>query len=239
MRRTDEVAQVRAEPTSRRLVIGITAVLVAGLVLAACSSSPARSSKKAGRTTTTTRPATTTTTRPATTTTTAPAATTTTTTAPPVATTTDCQQSQLQAAESGSTASAGTVELTFTLTNVSATTCTMKGYVGMELIGATGAGLPTTVHRGGNLDFESVAVTGVSLTTRQQAYFNIGYSDVTGQPPTCSVGVKLEITPPTDTTATTVDLPAAIHACEGGLLDTSPVFGATDTAATRTTAPAS
>ena len=76
----------------------------------------------------------------------------------------------------------------------------------------------------------------VSLAPSAVAYFNVTSSDVTTANTTCSVGTQIEVTPPTNTTHVTVAV--SIRACDNGRLDTSPVFGATNTVATQTTAPA-
>jgi len=200
---------------TKRVAAVPCAALVVGSVLGACTSSPLVS--------------------PTTTTTTAP---TTTTTSPPSTTTaTTCQPSQLHIVVYGSEGAAGTIELTFSLTNTSTTTCTMSGYPGMQLLNASGADLPTNVIRGGGLTFESVAPTNVSLAPAQTAYYNLGYSDVPVNGETsCPTASQVEITPPNDTSYAVVPV-SGLDACGGGTLHVSPVFASTDSAATSTTTP--
>ena len=203
------------------------AALVTGSALGACTSSSSSSSTSTSRGSTTTTSATATTGTGASTTA-APASTT-------VATAT-CQPSQLNIALFGSEGAAGTIELTFFLTNTSTMLCVMHGYPGMELLNASGGNLATVVTRGGGLTFENVAVTDVSLAPGQTAYFNLGYGDVPVGTTSCSVASQVEITPPNDTSFAVVPVPQ-IHACGGGALHVSPVFASTDSAATNTTAP--
>jgi hypothetical protein len=112
----------------------------------------------------------------------------------------------------------------------------MQGYPGMELLGAGGTGETTTVTRGGGLAFENVAVTDVSLSSGQTAYFNLGYNDVVTGSTVCSQSSEVEITPPNDTSYAVVPVTPGIDACDNGALHVSPVFSSTDSAATSTTA---
>lgn len=213
--------------TARAAAMAVAA-LVAGSALGACTSSSSSSSTSTSRGSTTTTTSATATTGTGASTTAAPASTT-------VATAT-CQPSQLNIALFGSEGAAGTIELTFFLTNTSTMLCVMHGYPGMELLDASGGNLATVVTRGGGLTFENVAVTDVSLAPGQTAYFNLGYGDVPVGTTSCSVASQVEITPPNDTSFAVVPVPQ-IHACGGGALHVSPVFASTDSAATNTTAP--
>ena len=92
--------------------------------------------------------------------------------------TTNCQPSQLHIVLTGYQGAAGTIEVTFSLTNTSTSLCTMSGYPGMVLLDAQSKAQPTVVTRGGGLAFENLPVTTVSLAAGQVAYFNLGYNDV-------------------------------------------------------------
>jgi hypothetical protein len=146
-----------------------------------------------------------------------------------------CQPAQLKIAQSGSGGAAGTIEFSFSLTNISSLTCTMYGYPGMELLNAGGP-LPTNTVRGGGLSFEEVGPTDVSLSPGQVAYFNLGFSDVPSGTTGCSMASQVEITPPNDFAYATVPV-SPIDACENGTLHVSPVFASTNATATATTAP--
>ena len=209
----------------------VLGVLMSGAAISACSSAPGPSSATSlspGTTTSTTAVSPTTTT-----TTTAPPATTTT------AANTTCTPSQLHVVASGFEGAAGTLEITFSLTNTSSTLCTMTGYPGLQLLSASGAPEQTTVVRGGPLSFENIAETTVSLTSGQTAYFNVGYSDVTSGTTACVSASQVAVTPPNGTSSAVVSVSPAIDACSGGKLNVSPVFASTDSAATQTTAPPS
>ncbi len=121
--------------------------------------------------------------------------------------------------------------------NVSTTSCRTYGYPGMLLVDTSGAALPTTVTRGGGLAFEEIAPSEVTLDAGQTAYFNVGFNDVQTSTGTCSSTHTVEVTPPTNTTHATVDVPLGIDACADGTLHASAVFASTNSAATQTTAP--
>jgi hypothetical protein len=197
--------------------------LAAASLLAACSSSPAKPASSTSTTTTSTS---------STTSTTVPVSTTTSTA------NTTCQPSQLNITLSGSEGAAGTIELTFSLTNTSASLCTMFGYPGMQLLSASGASEPTSVIRGGGLAFENVTPASVSLANGQAAYFNVGYSDVVTGTTACTVSKQVEITPPNDTAHAVVPVSNQIQACNAGELHVSAVFASSNASATVTTAPA-
>ncbi len=203
-------------------------ILAASSALGACASSKPTSAPPTSSSSTT--PTSMSNLPPASRTTVAPTSTTT-------AVTTTCQQSQLHILKSAFQGAAGTIEMTFSLTNTSTVLCSMHGYPGMLLLNAAGSAQPTTVIRGGGLSFENVAETEVSLAPGQIGYFNLGYSDVVSQPPACSMASQVEITPPNDTSYAVVAVFPTIDACSNGRLHVSPVFASTNSAATQTTAP--
>lgn len=84
----------------------------------------------------------------------------------------------LHAQVEGTEGAAGTVEVTFTLSNTSPSACVMWGYPGALLLGAYGSPLTTTVKRGGNLSFLDFPVATIQVAAGSAAYFNLGYSDV-------------------------------------------------------------
>lgn len=228
-------------PVRIRTGLAITGVLISGvLVLASCSTTPKESTKPSGQgTTTSSSSATTTTASSAPSTTVAPTTTTSTTT--PVPTTTStlpsnyCQVSDLHASVEGTEGAAGTIEVTFRLTNVSPSTCVFWAYPGALLLSHSGAPLPTDVIPGGSLSFLNIPVTTTTVVAGGSAFFNLGYSDVvSGGESSCPTATSLEITPPNDTQQLVVQV--TIDACDGGRLSVSPVFGASSPA-TSTTAP--
>ncbi|MGH9096868.1 MAG: DUF4232 domain-containing protein [Acidimicrobiales bacterium] len=208
----------------RKPVIGVLAsVCLGGLVLAACSS---------GSSTATTVTTTTPTTKASTSSTTVPKGTTTTTSG-----TSGCATANLTAAIYGSSGAAGTIETTVALKNNLATSCTLSGYPGLGMTGSNGASLTTTVVRKGNYPFTAMAPTTVTLAGGQQAFFNMGYSDVpTGSATSCPAAANLVITPPNSYTSMTI--PAQLQPCNNGTITVSPVFLASSPGA-QTTAPPS
>lgn len=208
----------------RKPVIGLLAsICIGGLALAACSS---------GSSTATTVTTSTPTTKPSSTATTAATGTTTTTSG-----TSGCATANLTAAIYGSSGAAGTIETTVALKNNLASACTLNGYPGLGMTGSNGASLTTTVVRKGNYPFTAMAPTAVTLAGGQQAFFNMGYSDVpTGSATSCPAAANLVITPPNSYTSMTI--PAQLAPCNNGTITVSPVFLASSPGA-QTTAPPS
>jgi hypothetical protein len=190
--------------------------MTTGLVASACSSD--------STSTTTTRPASTTTSSTQHVSTTTVTSRSTTTTGTPG--TARCATGALIGAVTGSNGAAGTIETTVSLTSTATASCVLGGYPGLQLLGAGGSALPTTVVRKGNYSFTAMAPATVMLARGQAAYFNIGYSDVpVGSETTCPTSTSLEITPPNAFDHLTI--PAALGPCGGGTLVVSPVFLAT------------
>jgi hypothetical protein len=214
-------------PALKTAAGGVWIAMAVGL--GACSaSSPAQHA------TNTTHPGGARTSSPSSSTTSSPTSTTT-TTAPAVVRT--CRVPGLRIVLAGQSGAAGTQEITFSLTNSTAASCTTYGYPGLLLVATTGAPLPTTVVRGGGLDFERIAPAQVTLAAGETAYFNVGFSDVTTGTTTCTSTHTVEVTPPTTTTHATVNVALGIDACDDGTLHVSAVFSSTSSAATKTTAP--
>jgi hypothetical protein len=146
-----------------------------------------------------------------------------------------CASAALTGSVVGSSGAAGTIEITVGLKSTAAGPCTLGGYPGLQLVGAGGAALPTTVVRKGNYSFTSMAPTTVSLGSGQSAYFNAGYSDVpVGNETTCPLASTLEVTPPN--AYDHLSFPAQLAPCGGGTVVVSPVFLAT-ASNSQTTAP--
>jgi hypothetical protein len=131
-----------------------------------------------------------------------------------------CRLSQLSLAQPKSTGAAGSVRMRFVFTNVSATTCTLFGYPGMQLLNARGAALPTYVRRGTSNVVPPEPEADVVMTHSQHASFYAGYSNVPTGGQACKVSTSVEVTPPNDTKHFTLKL--AIAPC-GGILTLSPV----------------
>jgi hypothetical protein len=207
---------------------GLAAVLVlGGGLVAACSSGSStattvRTSPPGANSTTTSRPATSST---------APAA----STVPPGPG--RCPTTGLSGSVTGSSGAAGTVEVTVGLKSVSAATCVLTGYPGLQLLGPGGSPYPTNVQRKGSYPFTAMEPITVTLASGQSAYFNIGYSDVpAGGETSCPTSTSLAVTPPDATDHLLVV--AALAPCGGGTMVVSPVFVA-GSPGSQSTAPAS
>jgi Protein of unknown function (DUF4232) len=131
-----------------------------------------------------------------------------------------CRLSQLALAQPKSTGAAGSVRMRFVFTNISATTCKLFGFPGMQLLNARGAALPTYVRRGASSVVPAEPEADVVMTHSQHASFYAGYSDVPAGAQACKVSTSVEVTPPNDTKHFTLKL--AIAPC-GGILTVSPV----------------
>jgi hypothetical protein len=219
------VARVRRPAVVAGAVV--TAILLSGSVLSACSSDSSSP-------TTTGAPASTST--PSTTgasTSTSSAASTTSTVAGPAR----CATAALSGSVVGSSGAAGTIETTVALKSTASAPCTLGGYPGMQMLSASGSPLPTMVVRKGNYAFTAMAPTTVTVGPGQSAYFNVGYSDVpVGNETTCPTSASVQVTPPN--AFDHLVMTAALAPCGGGTLAVSPVFLSTG-ANSQTTAPPS
>jgi hypothetical protein len=190
-------------------------VACAGVVLAACSSSPS----KPKSVTTTTRAATTTTSAPTTTSTTA--ATTTSTTAATAA----C--SHITASPGQGQGAAGTITGVITVTNTGTTSCSVHGYATMALFSGSGAPLTVTMVDGLSVAVSSAAnapPSTVSVAPSSTAQFAYQYSDVpTASETSCPTSESASVTMPGSTTASPT-FQLAIGPCGNGTIKVSPVY---------------
>jgi|GraSoiStandDraft_4_1057263.scaffolds.fasta_scaffold106819_2 hypothetical protein len=131
-----------------------------------------------------------------------------------------CRLAQLGLAQPQSTGAAGSVRLRFVFTNVSASTCKLFGFAGMQLLNARQQPLPTYVQRGSSTVVPPEPESDVVMTPGQHGSFYAGYSDVPTGAQACKVSTSVEVTPPNDAKHFTLKL--AIAPC-GGLLTLSPV----------------
>ncbi len=208
-----------ASPQSpgRRTRTGLLGALVlAGLVLAACSSNSSSSS-------TTTTVASSTSTTAGTTTSTTRAAGTTTTGGAAVS---GCLTGSLQIAAVNGSGAAGTIEMAVTMTN-QGPSCTLYGYPGMQLLDASGSPIATIVVRGGGPMFPDAAANQppaqVTLARGAVAKFSLSYEDVpVGTETSCPTSTSSEITPPNNTAFAVI--PLAIAPCNNGTIHVSPVY---------------
>jgi Protein of unknown function (DUF4232) len=215
----------RAGRSSPRLAL-LAVVVGGGIVLAACSSGgTSASSTSTTHRSATTLPATTTS---APVTTTSPHGSTTTTDANTAAVPT-CLASQLSIEPHQGGGAAGTISLTISMRNTSATACTLQGYPGMQLLNSQGATIPTNVVRGSFTGSAPAAASQppalVTLAPGFSATFWLQYEDVpVGNETTCPASKQAQITPPNDTAPALVSLD--ISPCNNGTVHVSPIYAA-------------
>jgi len=193
------------------------ALVCAGLIAAACSSSPG-SHTSTGTTggshsTTTTQSTSVTSTTAGTTTTTGIAA---------------C--AQVTATPGQSQGAAGTIVGTITLAPVGSATCTMEGYPALARFSSSGATVPITVVDGLTVNLSGPPTqppSVVTLASGQQAEFTFEYSDVvTGSETQCASSASVTVTPPGAATASP-QIPLTMAPCNNGAVEVSPVYAAT------------
>jgi len=188
----------------RRAGLVIAAVSAFALVLAACDGGGDESS-----TTSTSSTSTTTTTGP-------PASTTTTSGGPPT-----CQTNQLAAAISAPDAGAGQRNATLAFTNNGQATCTMTGYVGLQLLEQDGTSVPTNVVRTpGQPTLVTLQPGGQAYTTLQWGVIASGNEPDNG--PCEPDPAQIEITSPNATTSLLQPWPNG-PVCGQGTFNTVPV----------------
>jgi hypothetical protein len=207
-----------------RHALGVAAALAcAGLIAAACSSSPG-SHTSTGTTGDGGSHGTTTTTKSTSvTSTTAGAGGTTTSTGIAAC-------AQVTASPGQSQGAAGTIVGTITLTPVGSATCTMEGYPALARFSASGATVPITVVDGLTVNLSGPPTqppSEVTLTSGQQAEFTFEYSDVvTGNETSCASSTAVTVTPPGAATPS-AQAPLTMAPCNNGTVEVSPVYAAT------------
>lgn len=180
-------------------------MLLLGVLLAACA---------IGAQTATTTPATSTPTQPA---------------ATPTATTvvSICQTPQLALAFDKSDALASNRGDQFSLQNTSASTCTLYGYPGVQMLLANNQPTPTQETQDTSSYFfaGAVQVQTISLQPGAKSYFVISWGAGQCDQPAATAGVSIQVTPPGDTgtltTSTSAGADGSIDAC--GKIRVSPI----------------
>jgi hypothetical protein len=133
---------------------------------------------------------------------------------------TTCQPWQLSLTPAGGSAATGHRLDIYALQNTSQISCTLYGYPGMQMYGASGAALPTTVIRGGAFEFLDVTPQTVTLAPGDRASFALGFTVIPTGDQTCPESSSLLVTPPNDYTQ--LGIAAALNPC-GGIIHVSPV----------------
>ena len=202
----------------RRALRVAAALVCAGVIAAACSSSKPGSHTSTG--TTGGSHGTTTTTQ----TTSVP-----TTTAAPTTTTGITACAQVTATAGQAQGAAGTIVGTITLTPVGSATCTMEGYPVLTRYTSAGATVPITLVNGLTVNLSGAPTqppSVVTLRAGQQAEFTFQYSDVvTGSETSCASSTSVSVTPPGASTAS-AQVPLTMAPCNNGTVNVSPVYAA-------------
>ncbi len=175
-----------------------------------------------------------TTTTTTTTTTSTSTTTTTTTTLVPLD---KCTGADLAGTVGTSQAAAGTVQTTFTVSNVSGSPCALNGYPELILLNANQSSLPTSTvdgqaaftqptSRGTRL--ANAAPRPQRLTAGGQVTFVVQYSDVpVGSETSCPQSASVNVYPPGLEAATPFNVSASMDPCNFGTVHVSPFFLAT------------
>jgi hypothetical protein len=137
-----------------------------------------------------------------------------------------CQNTQLTIRASASQGAAGHIAIIYRIHNLTAATCTLYGYPGVQLLDRHFLSLPTHEHRSpGNL-VGAIPKRLVSVGPHGNAYFALGYSDVQIDSQPCVTAFYLMIFAPNDllpvVTYAAGPFAGGILACSGNI-NVSPV----------------
>jgi hypothetical protein len=119
-----------------------------------------------------------------------------------------CVRNQLGVRSNGSQGAAGTIYGAWVFTNVSKTTCTLKGYPSLDLYGKVGRPIPTTVQ-----DDLLPGPRLVTLAPGDAATFHTSYSDVPSSRRACPVSSVMQVTSPG--AQGSLFIPATLQPCRG------------------------
>jgi hypothetical protein len=119
-----------------------------------------------------------------------------------------CVRNQLGVRSNGSQGAAGTIYGAWVFTNVSKTTCTLKGYPSLDLYGKVGRPIPTTVQ-----DDLLPGPRLVTLAPGDAATFHTSYSDVPSSRRACPVSSVMQVTSPG--AQESLFIPATLQPCRG------------------------
>ncbi|WP_276962791.1 DUF4232 domain-containing protein [Ferrimicrobium acidiphilum] len=180
----------------KRIFTATSVILVAGLALAACGSSSSPSSTSSSKQTSSLKSSSKKTKSSA---------------ASTVGQVSRCRSANLVAHMVSTQGAAGSIIRTYTLVNTGSSSCTLYGYPGLQLLGASGQKLPTEVLR------TPAAEATVKLAHDASAAFSLKYADSTGYgSESCPSSASLEITPPNAYHSLTVTGAAGVIDAFGG-----------------------
>jgi hypothetical protein len=141
-----------------------------------------------------------------------------------------CHTSQLAIAFAGGQGAAGTIFLTFRLTNRAPSACTLHGFVGMQMLDAGGQPLPTRVVSNGGVFSNQPPASTFTLgpaATRANASstFQLAYSNVRrAAEVACPPAFELLVTPPDEVEHLSMAARGwSLAPCNRGELDLTPL----------------
>jgi hypothetical protein len=118
---------------------------------------------------------------------------------------TRCHSSQLRVKLGPAGGALGHIGQLVSFENASATTCTLYGYPGLQMLNAAGRPIRTQVLRGIAYTVPSVPERLVNIAPGHEASFDLGYDDATGYGnESCPTSARVELTPPNAYTPITV-----------------------------------
>lgn len=108
-----------------------------------------------------------------------------------------CFSSQLAVRLGQAGVALGHVGQAVSFRNTSATSCTLYGYPGLQMLDAAGHPIRTQVLRGAAYTVPTMPERTVTLRPEAWASFDVGYDDATGYAnDKCPTSARVEITPP-------------------------------------------
>ena|SRR5579875_175421 len=116
----------------------------------------------------------------------------------PARASTNCRNYQLLIRPQSSQGAAGHGAVIFRIHNLAGRSCTLIGYPGIQLLNRQFLSLPTTVHRGAGDLVGAIPKTLVTVPGNGNAYFALGYSDVTVNNQPCPTDYYLMVFAPND-----------------------------------------
>ena len=141
---------------------------------------------------------------------------------------TRCHTAGLQVAFTGSEGAAGTIVDSFRLRNIGTSPCTIYGFVGMQMLDASGRAFATRVVRNGGLFSTQAGPARFLLEPGSAASFQVAWSDVPhGAEGPCAEAASLVVTPPDEFDHRVIAVSGwNLAPCAGAELDVTPIRAA-------------
>jgi hypothetical protein len=140
-----------------------------------------------------------------------------------------CHTGGLLISFAGAQGAAGTIVDTFRVANTGQAACTLYGFVGMLMLDASGAPMPTRVVRNGGIFSAQAGPSQFLLQPATAASFQAAWSDVThtGDPVPCPQATRMEITPPDEFDHVIIPVSGwNLAPCGAGEIDVTPIRAA-------------